>query len=149
MNDAIAHTAVTVDRTGKKGIARFAPVVARILLGFVFLMTGLNGFLSFLPPPPPDAMPAGAMDLMMAMMKSGYMMPLVAGTQLVGGVLLLANRFVPLALTILAPVIVHILAFHAFLAPGGSAMGVIVLGLEIYLAVVNARAFRPMLAMRS
>lgn len=149
MNDAIAPNAVTVNRTGMTGIARFAPTAARILLGFVFVMTGLNGFLNFLPPPPPDSMPAGAMDLMMAMMKSGYMMPLVAGTQLVGGALLLANRFVPLALTILAPVIVHILAFHAFLAPGGSAMGVVVLACEIYLAIVNARAFRPMLAMRS
>lgn len=148
MNDVVS-TSVTVDRTGKKGIARYAPVVARILLGFVFVMTGLNGFLNFLPPPPPDAMPAGALDLMMAMMKSGYMMPLVAGTQLVGGLLLLANRFVPLALAILAPVIVHILAFHAFLAPQGSVMGLLVLALEIYLAIVNARAFRPMLAMRS
>lgn len=148
MNDVISPP-VTMERPAKKGLARFAPVVARILLGLVFVMTGLNGFLNFLPPPAPDAMPAGALDLMMAMMKSGYLMPLVAGTQLVGGVLLLANRFVPLALAILAPVIVHILAFHAFLAPEGSVMGLIVLALEIYLAIVHRAAFRPMLAMRS
>jgi peptidoglycan biosynthesis protein MviN/MurJ (putative lipid II flippase) len=69
-------------------------------------------------------------------------------TELVGGVLLLANRFVPLALALIAPVIVNIFLFHAFLEPSGMIMAIIVAVLEVYLAWAYRDAFRPMLAAR-
>ena len=81
-------------------------------------------------------------------MATGYMMKLVAGTQLISGVLMLVNRFVPLALALLAPVVVNIIAFHLFLAPSTIAPGVVVLLLELYLAWAYRNAFRPMLAAR-
>ena len=83
-----------------------------------------------------------------ALMKTGYMMPLIFGTQLIVGVLLLANRFVPLALALIAPFLVNALAFHLFLEPSGRPIVLAFLALEIYLAWVYRRAFRPMLAMR-
>src|SRR5205809_3156164 len=87
-----------------KGAARYLPAIARILMGFVFLVTGLNAFLNFLPQPKEGSMPEAAMAFSMALMKSGYMMPLIVGTQTLVGVLLFINRFVPLALALIAPV---------------------------------------------
>ncbi len=94
-------------------------------------------------------MPEGAVEFAGALMKTGYMFPLIAGTQLLVGVLLLVNRFVPLALVLIMPVLVNIIAFHIFLQPSGIGPGVFFLVLELYLAWVYRKAFLPMLAMRA
>lgn len=126
---------------------RYGPAIARVLMGLLFLVTGLNGFLRFLPEP--STMPEGAAAFGAALMKTGYMFPLIMGTQLIVGVLLLANRFVPLALVLIAPVVVNIIAFHVFLAPAGIGPGVVVLVLEIYLVWKYRDAYRRMFAMRA
>ena len=128
-------------------MARYLPVVARVLLGLLFVMTGLNGFLDFLPQPK-TPIPEGAMAFAVAMKNTGYLFQLVAGTQLVSGLLLLLNRFVPLALVLLAPVVVNIALFHIFLSPLGYQLAVIVFALEVYLAWAYRAAFRSMLAAR-
>jgi len=87
-----------------RGIARYLPTVARVLMGLIFLIMGLNGFFNFLPRP--ATMPEGAVAFGTALMHTGYMIPLLAGTQVVVAVLLLSNRFVPLALAVIAPVLV-------------------------------------------
>jgi len=94
-------------------------------------------------------MPEGAGAFAGALMKTSYMFPLIAGTQLLVGVLLLLNRFVPLALVLIMPILVNIIAFHIFLQPAGIAPGVVLLALELYLAWEYRRAYRPLLAMRS
>jgi len=126
---------------------RWLPTIARLLMGLGFFVFGLNGFLQFMPPPK-TPMPEGAGAFAGAMMKTGYMFQMVAGTQLLVGVLLLANRFVPLALVLIMPVLVNIIAFHIFLQPSGIGPGVFFLVLELYLAWVYRKAFLPMLAMR-
>ena len=123
-------------------------LIASILLGLVCVVFGLNGFLNFIPQPK-DPMPEGAAAFAGALMKTGYMMRLVMGTQLLVGVLLLLNRFVPLALALIAPIIVGIVAFHLFLAPATIGPGIVVLVLELYLAWSYRGAFRPMLRMRT
>jgi uncharacterized membrane protein YphA (DoxX/SURF4 family) len=123
---------------------RHLPTVARILLGLVFFVFGLNGFLNFIPQPK-EALP----ELIIVMIKSGYMFPLIAGTQVVVGALLLLNRFVPLALALIAPVIVNIFAFHLFLVPQGMVIAIVVSLLEIYLAWSYRKSFLPMLAARA
>lgn len=134
----------------QKSAARFVPIIVRILLGLGFTMFGLNGFLNFIPPPK-DPMPEGAAAFAGAMMKTGYMFKLVAGTQLVAGVLLLLNLFVPLALVLLMPILVNIIAFHIFLAPspGAFAPGIVFMLLELYLAWVYRKAYRPLLTARA
>lgn len=124
------------------------PTIARVLLGLMFFVFGLNGFLNFIPPPK-DGIPEGAMALSIAMMKSGYLMQLVKGTEVVVGLLLLVNRFVPLALVVLAPVIVNIVAFHVFLAPTGLVMTGVIVALHLYLAWTYRHVYRPMLASRA
>jgi hypothetical protein len=130
-----------------KSPLRFLPVIARILMGLMFFIFGLNGFLHFIPQPK-EAMPEGVTALMGGFIKSGYMMPLIFGTQTLVGVLLLTNCFVPLALALIAPVIVNIIAFHVFLMPSTIVPGIVVLVLEIYLAWEYRRVYAPMLACR-
>ena len=125
-------------------IARYAPHVVRILLGALFTLFGLNGFLNFLPQPK-TVLPPNAVAFVTALMNTGYMFKLIFGTQLVSGVLLLSNRFVPLALALLAPFIVNSIAFHLFLEPTGRPMAFAVLAAELYLAWTYRRAYRSML----
>jgi len=115
-------------------------VIARVLLGLIFVVFGLNGFLQFLPQP---AVPQPAMAFFGALAASGYMIPLLFASQIVGGALLLLGM-VPLGLVILVPVIVNIVAFHVFLAPGGLPVAVVVAGLAGFLAWTHREAYRPL-----
>ena len=128
--------------------SRHANTAARIVLGLVFFVFGLNGFLNFIPPPPPETMPAGALAFGTALMNTGYMIPLIKGSEVLCGALLLSNRFVPLALVVLAPIVVNIILFHAVLAPSGVIMAVVVLLLELGLAWSYRDAYRPLLRAR-
>ena len=118
---------------------------ARIFMGAIFLVFGLNGFFHFLPTPPMSG-PAAA--FMGGMMTAGYFLPLLKGTEVVVGALLLSGRFVPLALTVIAPVLVNIVAFHLAFAPQGLAIPVLLLGAELYLAWSNKNAFAGLLRAR-
>jgi uncharacterized membrane protein YphA (DoxX/SURF4 family) len=131
-----------------RSIARYTVPAARVLFGLVFFVSGLDGFLHFLPQPssPPGE---GAMSFAIALMKSGYMFPLIKGTEVAAGALLLANRFVPLALVLIAPVVVNIFAFHAFLAPSGIVLASVIVVLEVYLAWAHRRAYRSLLVSRA
>src|SRR5213595_3726531 len=88
-----------------------ATIVARLLLGFVFVVFGSNIFLHFIPMPPLPATLAG--DFSKALMESHYVY-VVGLLQVLGGLHLLIGRYVPLGLTLLGPVIVNILLFHIF-----------------------------------
>ncbi|HEV3193826.1 MAG TPA: DoxX family protein [Polyangiaceae bacterium] len=122
-----------------------ASAIARILLGLVFVVFGLNGFLHFIPSPPP---PASAAAFIGGLFSAAYMLPLIKGVEVVAGALLLGNRFVPLSLALLAPNVVNIVLFHVFLAPAGIVLALMVLALELYLAWSYRDAYRPMLAAR-
>src|SRR3974390_2681043 len=136
------------ESSSRRSLVRYLPVIARVLMGLMFLVFGLNGFLHFIPEPK-TPMPEGAKAFAGALMTSGYMFPMVAGTQVLVGMLLLLNRFVPLALALIAPVVVNIIAFHIFLQPSTIGPGLVVLALEIYLAWAYRNTYRPMLGMRA
>lgn len=106
-------------------------VAARIALGLIFAVFGLNGFLGFLPMSPPEG-EAGA--FLGALAQTGYMFPLIKGTELIAGVLLLFGRAPAFALLLLAPIVVNIVLYHAILAPAGLLLGLLTLALGAYLA---------------
>jgi len=108
----------------------------------MFLVFGLNGFLNFMPAP--KDMPQEIMSVMGALMKAGYI-TVVSGTEVLVAVMLLINRFVPLALALLAPIVVGIITFHVAMAPATIGPGIVVLVMELYLAWAYRGAFRPML----
>ena len=122
---------------------RLAITAARIVLGLIFLVFGLNGFLGFIPQPPP-APASGA--LLGAFAESGYLFPLIKVTEIVTGALLLAGRFVPLALIALLPVTVNILALHLFLDPAlpGMAIAVVVFALNVFLIWAYRAYYAPL-----
>lgn len=115
---------------------KITSVIARFLLGLIFLVFGLNGFLHFIP----ASMPSGvAGQFVGALFVSNYLV-VVFLFQLISAILLLSNRYVPLALTLLAPVIVNILLFHILMAPTGLVLAIIVavLWIVVFLSVRSA-----------
>jgi uncharacterized membrane protein YphA (DoxX/SURF4 family) len=133
---------------GKKSCCRVLPAIARVLMGLGFTVFGLNGFFHFIPDPK-TPMPEGAMNFVGAMMKTGYLFQMVMGTQLLVGVLLLLNLFVPLALVLIMPILVNILAFHIFLAPSGLAPGAVLFVIEFYLAWSYRKYYCDVLTVRA
>lgn len=117
---------------------------SRLLLGLLFLVFGLNGFFNFLPQPP---MPEKALALAMAFGQTGYMWPLIKGTEVIAGLLLLSGFFVPLALVFLAPVVVNIVLFHIFLEDGaGLALPLILVVLGVLTAWSRKEDFKSVLS---
>jgi putative oxidoreductase len=117
---------------------KIAVLIARILLGLLFLVFGLNGFFHFIPMPPPTGL---AGQYMGALFVSHYLV-VVFLLQVVGGALLLAGRYIPLALLLLGPVLVNIVLFHSFMAPEGLpvALFATVLWLIVFVGVRKAFA---------
>lgn len=109
------------------------PMIARILLGLLFFVFGLNGFFNFIPTPT-EGIPEKLMTFTNGLMATGYFFPLLKGTEVICGALLLIGAFVPLALVVLAPIILNIFLVHAFLEPKGLPIALVMGALEIYLA---------------
>jgi hypothetical protein len=117
---------------------KIVSMIARLLLGAVFLFFGTNIFLQFLPMGPIPAGPAG--QFMGALMASHYMYP-VGVLQVVPGLLLLLNRYVPLALTLLAPVLFNILLVHSLMLPSGLPLALVLVVLWFLAAYPVRTAF--------
>jgi hypothetical protein len=117
---------------------KIAAVIARLLLGFIFLVFGLNGFLHFIPSSPPSGT---AGQFVGALFVSHYLVPIFL-LQIISAVLLLVNRYVPLALTLLAPIIVNILLIHILMLPSGLPLALVVsvLWIVVFLSVCSAFA---------
>ncbi len=123
---------------------RAASILQRVL-GFIFVAFGLNGFVHFIPQ---MKMPNPALEFFIGLAATGYMLPLLFITQAVAGALLLVGLFIPLALALLAPVIVNIFLFHVFLAPDGMPVAIILAGIEVFLVWAYRDSFAPMLRAR-
>lgn len=118
-------------------------LVARILFGLAFTVFGINGFLNFLPPPEPSA-EGGA--FLGALMATGYFFPFLKIVETVCGVLILIGRWVPLALTVIASVVINILFYHLFLDPAGLPLPLVLMVLGVYLAWAHKGRFASVLA---
>jgi len=105
---------------------------ARLILGLIFFVFGLNGFLNFIPVP--ESLPQNMVTFTNGLMVTVYFFPLLKGTEVVCGALLLSGFFVPLALVVLAPIILNIFMVHAFMAPEGVVLALVIGALEIFLA---------------
>lgn len=121
------------------------PFAARMLLGLIYFVFGLNGFLNFIPMTPPP-MPEAATAFMSGMMGTGYFFPVLKGTEVLGGLMLLSGIAAPLGLVLLAPVTVHIFLYHAFMTPGleNLPMPVAMVILHAVAAMAYWRLYRPL-----
>ncbi len=102
---------------------RVAALIARNLLGIMFVVFGLNGFLHFIPEPPPTGL---ALQYFSLLLQTHYMV-VVFALQIVGGLILLSTRYIPLGLALLGPVIANILLYHILMDPKGIPPGLVAL----------------------
>ena len=117
-------------------------LVARILLGLIFVVFSSNYFFGFFEMPPSS--PEGGLFIG-AIISTGYLFTFMKIVELLAGILLLAGKLVPLALTVLAPIIINIFLFHLFLDMGGLIMGLLLLALELFLAYSYRGSFAAIL----
>ncbi|WP_462250761.1 hypothetical protein [Ekhidna sp.] len=113
-----------------KGIKVGATVV-RYLMGLIFFVFGLNGFLNFLPGPP---MEGDLGTFMGGLAASGYFFPLLKGTEVIAGLMLLSGFYVPLAIAVLGPITLNIFFVHASMEPSGLPIAIFVFVANIFLA---------------
>jgi hypothetical protein len=123
---------------------KITSVIARFLLGLIFLVFELTGFFHFIPMPPPTGV---AGQFMGALFVSQYLV-VVFALQLIGAVLLLINCYVPLALAILAPIIFNVLLFHLLMAPSGLPLALVTTTLWILVFLGVRSAFAGLLQPR-
>ncbi len=122
-----------------------AKLIVRILFGLMLVIFGLNKFLQFMPMPP---LPEVAGEFMGTLVKSGYIMVIVAIVEIVAGVLLLANKYQSLALVVVFPVILNAFLFHLFLdlpGIGGAAFAII---MNIFLLFSNIESYNSLLKIK-
>jgi hypothetical protein len=123
---------------------KITALIARILLGLVFLVFGLNGFLHFIPMPPPEGVAAQFLGALFV----SHFLVVVFLLQLIPAILLLVNRYVPLALTLLGPVLANIVLFHVFMAPAGLPLPIILSVLWLVVAYRHRAAFAGLFSAR-
>ena len=121
---------------------KIAVLIARILLGLIFLFFGLNGLLNFLHMPLPGGLPG---QFLGALYVSHYS-AVISVLQIIGGVLLLIGRYIPLALTILGAILVNILLFHATMAPAGLPLALVTTILWFIVFAGHRNAFAGILS---
>ena len=120
-----------------------AALVSRYILGLIYFVFGLNGFLGFIQPPAPT--PEGGAFLG-ALAATGYFFPFLKATEVIGGLALLANRFTALALVVLAPISINIFLYHAILDPGAQkiAMPLVIVVTSVILAISLKDKYAPL-----
>jgi uncharacterized membrane protein YphA (DoxX/SURF4 family) len=125
---------------------RILTLIVRLLLGLIFVVFGLNGFLNFLSMGP---MPSGLAGQFVGALVLSHYFWVVAALQIAGGALLLVNRFVPLGLVLLGPVIVNIILYHLLLNPTGIALAIVVTILWLIVFYAHRQYFSGIFAQRT
>ena len=125
---------------------KVAVMIVRVLVGLVFVVFGANAFLNFIPSPP---LPANAAGQFVTALISSHYFAVVGAAQLLGGLLLLINRYVPLGLTILGPVVVNILSYHFFMDPPGIPRAIVAAALWFFLFYAYREYFSSLFVQRA
>jgi uncharacterized membrane protein YphA (DoxX/SURF4 family) len=114
-----------------------------LLLGLIFINSGLNKFFNYMPIP--KDMPEKMMKVMGAFMEIGWLFPLIAVAEITGGVLFITNKFRALGAIILFPVLVGILLTHILIAPSGLPLAIVLWGIELWVIIENREKYLPMI----
>ena len=114
----------------------------RLLLGFIYLVFGLDYFFHFIPYQPAHTGNAAAFKE--GLMAAGYFYPMIKSIQIVGGLALLINRYAPFFAVVLFPISVNVLLFHTLLVPSGWLMGVFLIGPNLFLGYAYRKYYSGM-----
>lgn len=113
-----------------------------LLFGLMFINAGLNKFFNYMPMP--DDLPENMLKMMTAFMQIGWLMPLIAIAEIVGGILFITNKFRALGAIVIFPVLIGILLTHITIAPSGLPVALILCGIEIWVIIENREKYLPM-----
>jgi len=114
-----------------------------LLFGLMYINSGLNKFFNYMPMP--KDMPEEMMKLFGAFMTIGWLMPLIAVVEIIGGVLFITNKYRALGAIMILPINVGILLTHAINAPSGLPMAIILMGINIWVIIENREKYLPMI----
>ena len=114
-----------------------------LLLGLIFINSGLNKFFNYIPMP--KDLPEKMMKVMGAFMEIGWLFPLIAVAEITGGVLFITGKFRALGAIILFPVLVGILLTHILIAPSGLPLAIVLWGIELWVIIENREKYLPMI----
>ena len=114
-----------------------------LLFGLIFINAGLNIFFNYMPMP--KDMPENLMKAMTAFMQIGWLMPLIAVAEIIGGVLFITNKFRALGAIIIFPVLIGILLTHILLAPSGLPLALVLVAIELWVIIENREKYLPMI----
>jgi len=114
-------------------------LVASVLFGLMFINSGLNKFFNYMPMP--KDMPESLMKLMGAFMTIGWLMPLIAVAEIIGGVLFISNKFRALGAIIILPVLVGVLLTNIIYTPSALPIVLVLLGIEIWVLIENREKY--------
>ena len=117
--------------------------IISILFGLLFINSGLNKFFNYMPMP--KDMPEQMMKVMQAFMEIGWLLPLVAVAEIVGGILFMIPRFRALGAIVILPVMTGIVLTHIFILPSGLPMAIILLAIEIWVIIENRNKYLAMI----
>ncbi len=117
--------------------------VVSLLFGLMFINSGLNKFFNYIPVP--DDLPPGLMKLMAAFMEIGWLMPLVAVAEIVGGALFITNKYRALGAIIIYPVMIGIVLTHIVNAPSGLPLALVLLAINLWVIIENREKYLPMI----
>jgi uncharacterized membrane protein YphA (DoxX/SURF4 family) len=116
--------------------------VISLLFGLMFINSGLNKFFNYMPVP--KDLPAGLMKLMGAFMEIGWLLPLVAVAEIVGGILVITNKYRALGAIIIFPVMIGVMLTHLLQAPSGLPIALVLFAINIWIIIENREKYLPM-----
>jgi putative oxidoreductase len=114
-----------------------------LLFGLMFINSGLNKFFNYMPMP--EDMPENVMKVMNAFMEIGWLMPLVAVAEIVGGVLFITNKYRALGAIIIFPVMIGILLTHIVNIPSGLPIAIVLMAINLWVIIENREKYLPMI----
>lgn len=119
---------------------KIATLIFRVLLGFIYLVFGLDYFLHFIPYQPEHTGSAAALKA--GLMGTGYIYPMMKTIQIVGGISLLINRYAPFSAVMLFPISLNVFLFHTILAPSAWLMGVFLMVPNLFLGYAYRKYYK-------
>ena len=119
-------------------------LVVSILFGLMFINAGLNKFFNYIPVP--ADMPEKMMNAMKAMMELGWLLPLIAVAEIIGGILFMIPKYRALGAIIIFPIMIGILLTHLFIAPSGLPMALVLLAINLWVIIENRAKYLPMIS---
>ena len=116
--------------------------VVSLLFGLMFINSGLNKFFNYMPVP--KDLPANLMKVMGAFMEIGWLMPLIAVAEIVGGILIITNKYRALGAIIIFPVMIGIVLTHIIIAPSGLPLALVLFAINLWIIIENREKYLPM-----